>query len=248
MAISVYNTLQTYTATASSEATGYTDDNLSVRSIKRSWRSGALPITNATIVFNLGADVQTYGLLVWDTNIPASGIVAAHSEDNISYSNFSTVTIAKNAGNRRYALIDTSGAGTKQYLKLTITAAAGSTSDGANYAEIGRVCIFRAVNTYCFTYPLNIATTRPGIYNEYLNGVPSVASTGANYSTLDLTSEGTYGAYDYDALAALLVASPCAVDTALYGTFLVEDVSNSYSKTMDSYLYSTYTLNVRECV
>ena len=95
MAISVYNTLQTYTATASSEATGYTDDNLSVRSIKRSWRSGALPITNATIVFNLGADVQTYGLLVWDTNIPASGIVAAHSEDNISYSNFSTVTIAK---------------------------------------------------------------------------------------------------------------------------------------------------------
>jgi hypothetical protein len=248
----IYHTVLAYTPTASSEATGYPGTNLSLRSVRRSWRSqslaGASPMT---ITMDLGSGVAMAACLVWDTNIHEDGIVAAHSDNGSDWTALAAVTVEQNAAGRRYALIPVNV--TRRYLKLTISAGtSGSpdypTSDSADYAEIGRIVILSTSATYPFTNPLVTASQYPAVVNSLLNGRRSVATTGEIYAEITLQSSGyDYGDYDFDTLRAKLVTGPVLIDLDCYGAFLVEESSSQFGRQFEE-LRGDYTFEVREVV
>jgi hypothetical protein len=249
----IYHTLLGYTPTASSEATGYPDSNLPLRSVRRSWRSNALTDSPSpspmTITMDLASSRAMAACLVWDTNIHEDGIVAAHSDNGSAWTTLATVTVEQNAAGRRYALIPVNV--TKRYLKLTISAGtSGSpdypTSDSADYAEIGRIVILSTSATYPFTNPLVAASQYPAVENSLLNGRRSVATTGEPYAEITLQSSGyDYGDYDFDTLRAKLVTGPVLIDLDCYGAFLVEESSSQFGRQFTE-LRGEYTFEVRE--
>ena len=227
MTTTAYHTLRSYTPTASAEASGYPDDNLALRPVRRSWRSGALSGSPWTVKLDLGSALATTAILVWDTNIPASGIVAAHSDDYIAFTNLATVTVGANSAGRRYALIPT--AVTKRYFRLTITAA--STSDGANYVEIGRVAIFASSGVYAFTNPLSVNTTYHSVRSTLLNGRVVTAYTGEPYAEITMVSNGfNYGTYAQDTLRELFATGPVGLDLDCFGAFLAEEGNDQFQR------------------
>lgn len=244
----IYHTLLTYTATASSEATGYEDDNLSLRSVRREWRSGTLPLTDATIKLNLGSAITPAALLIWDTNILTSGsgnsIAAAYSTNDSSYTSLAAVSIIKNAAGRRAALIPV--AQSCQYLKLTYSAA--TTYDSANYASIGRIAVMTTKVTACFSKPFNFERQYPNVNAQLLNGRNAIAGTGEAYSTFSLTTQDDLGDTDYQVIFEKLVAGPCVLDAgSSLGAFLIE--SNDWRMNSSISLpLEENTLNVMEVV
>jgi hypothetical protein len=228
----IYHTLLAYTATSSSEATGYTDDNLSLRSVRREWRSGTLPLTDATIILNLGSSKVPAALLIWGTNILTSGsgnsIAADYSTNGTDYSALGTVTIIKNAAGRRAALIPV--AQTAQYLKLTYSAA--TTYDSMTYASIGRIVVMTTKITACFSKPFNFTRQIPNVSQQLVNGRPAIVETGEGYATFSLTTQDDFGDVDYQTVFEKLAAGPCVLDAGTsLGAFLIEssDWKISYS-------------------
>ena len=247
MSLTVYHTLAAYTATASAEATGYEDDNLSLRSVRRSWRSNALSNSPWTIVFNLGSALATTGILVWDTNILADGIAVHHSPDNSNWTALgSTVTITTNIAGRRAAIIPTGI--TKQYWRLTITSA--TTTDGADYAEIGRVVVTTASTTIPGeSWPLQVNVQRPQASADLMNGRRPVASTGESYAEISLpskyllTTENPHTAVDWARLGPIVVNFG-----TLFGVALLEDVSDNSSRSYDNVYVGNFEYTFREVV
>ena len=235
----IYDTLVSYFPTASAEASGYPDDNLSHVSVRRSWRSNALSNSPWTVTLNLGAATATAGIIVWDTNIPASGIAVHHSPDNSNWTALSgTLTVAENAGGRRVLMIATGL--TKQYWRLTITAA--STSDGADYVEVGRIAVFANSGSYPVTNPLDMPTIRPGVNQRLLNGQYSFAETGEEYVELTISVDGwAYGTYDMEALRRKFMAGPCVTHFETFGPFLVtltsESTGRAFNNTTGAYSF-----------
>ncbi len=219
----VYANLMSYTATASSEITSYEDDNLSLRSVRREWRSGTLPLTDATIILDLGSTKIPAALFIWDTNMLTSGsgnsIAASYSTNGTDYSALGTVTIIKNAASRRASLIPV--AQLCRYIKLTYSAA--TTNSGVTYARIGRIVVMTTKITACYSKPFNFTRRFPNSPIELVNGRPAIVGTGENYCVFSLTSQDDFGDVDYQALFRRMVTGQCVLDAgATLGSFLVE--------------------------
>lgn len=244
----VYHTLISYTATASSEATNYEDDNLSLRPVRREWRSGTLPLTGATIVLDLGSSLTPAAMLIWDTNILTSGsgnsIIAEYSTNNSSYTALGTVTIVKNAAGRRAALIPV--AQTARYLRLTYSAA--TTYDSMTYASIGRIAVMTTKVSACFAKPFSFERQIPNVSQQLLNGRASTVETGEGYATFSLTTQDNYGDVDFQTLFEKLVAGPCILDAgSSLGSFLIESTNWQIGVAI-SFPLEENTLSVREVV
>lgn len=219
----VYHTLLTYSATASSEATGYEDGNLSLRSVRREWRSGALPLTDATIILDLGSAKTPAAMLIWDTNLLTSGsgnsVAASYGTNGTDYSALGTVTIIKNAAGRRASLIPV--AQSCRYLKLTYSAA--TTYDSMAYTSIGRIVVLTTKVTACYSKPFAFTRRFPNVVTELVNGRNTIVGTGENYSVFSLTTQDDFGDVDYQSLFEKMVAGPCVLDAgSTLGSFLIE--------------------------
>lgn len=219
----IYHSLISYTATASSEATGYEDDNLSLRSVRREWRSGTLPLTSATIKLDFGSSLTPAALLIWDTNLLTSGtgnsITAEYSTDDAAYSSLGTVSIIKNASSRRASLIPV--AQVCRYIKITYSAS--TTYDSMTYASIGRIVVMRTKVTACYSKPFDFTRRFPNVASELLNGRNPIAGTGEHYSVFNLKTQDDFGDTDYQILFEKMVAGPCILDAgSSLGAFLIE--------------------------
>lgn len=219
----IYHTLANYTATASSEATGYEDGNLSLRSVRREWRSSTLPLVGATIKLVFSSTITPSAILIWDTNMLTSGtgnsIAAAYSTNDSDYTSLAAVSIIKNAAGRRAALIPVAQA--CQYVRLTYSAA--TTYDSAAYASIGRIAVMMTKVAACFSKPFNFERQYPNVSSQLPNRRNAIAGTGEAFSTLSLTTQDDYGDVDYQVIFEKLVAGPCVLDAGSYlGAFLIE--------------------------
>lgn len=243
----VYHTLKSYTATASAEATGYEDGNLSLRSVRRSWRSTALSNGPFTISLDLDSAVAVAAILLWDTNVVTEWVKVEHSANNSDWTTLDAdAAVTANTVGRRSCLI-VAGV-TKQYWKLTLTAS--SSYDSADYLEIGRLCVFGSTLTLPSEgWPLNIQTIHPQAAADWVNGRRAVVSTGEPFAELSFPSQYLITTEDPQAIVNAWRAGPVALDLgSRFGVYLVEDVSDTTQRDYDNVYTGSFQFTVREVV
>lgn len=243
----VYHTLKSYTATASAEATGYEDDNLSLRPVRRSWRSTALSNGPFTISLDLVSAVAVAAILIWDTNIVTELVKVEHSANNSDWTELDPhAAVNTNVAGRRSFLI-VAGV-TKRYWKLTLTAS--SSYDGADYLEIGRLCVMgSSVTLPSEGWPLNVNTVHPQVSNDLPNGRRPVASTGEEYAELSFPSQYLVPTEDPHVILNAMRAGPVILDLgSRFGVFLVEDVSDTTQRSYNNVYVGDFQFTVREVV
>lgn len=255
MSATIYHSLIAYTPSADSEAVGYPDDNLSLRPVRRPWRSD--PLTDSpspspvTISLEMVSSQTVAGIIIWDTNVADDGIELEYSTNGSSWSTAIAVTVAANAAGRRYGMLALNV--TAKYLRLTVYGdntgtPSYPTSDDANNLEIGRICIFAETLTMPFTNPLSVSTQYPSSRTDLVNGRKATVSTGEPFTEITLTSSGfPYRTYAYDDLRSALQSGPVALDTECYGVFLVEESNEQFDRSFEE-LRGSYTFQVREVV
>ena len=255
MPATAYHSLIAYTSSANSEATGYPDDNLLLRSVRRSWRSDALTDSPSpspvTITLDTGSSQTIAAILVWDTNVAEDGIDLEYSTNGSTWATEVNLPVLINAAGRRYGLLALNV--TARYLRLTVYGdntgtPSYPTSDSADYLEIGRIVLLSESLVMPFTNPLSAPTQYPAARHDLLNGRRSVAYTGEPFAEITLLSANfPYGTYAYDDLRVALQAGPVALDTECYGVFLVEESNEQFDRSFEEQRGS-YTFQVREVV
>lgn len=243
----VYHTLKTYTATASAEATGYEDGNLSLRAVRRPWRSTALSNGPFTISLDLASAVAVAAILLWNTNIVTEYVKIEHSTNNSDWTTLDAdAAITANIGGRRSCLM-VAGL-TKRYWKLTLTAS--SSYDGADYLEIGRLCVFgSSLSLPSEGWPLNVQTVHPQYTVDLANGRRAIVSSGESYAELSFPSQYLITTEDPQAIITACRAGPVCMNLgSRFGVFLVEDVDDRTQRGYDNVHVGNFEFSLREVV
>lgn len=174
----IHNSLQTFTPSASTAATGYAASNVTDTQTRKPWRSTVT--TESFIKFDCGASITPGSVCLQDCNFASATVT--YSADDISYFSAGTLTTYADASGRRKGSLEFSN--TCRYIKITIPA--GTPTDSAAYFSIGAAYVFKTITT-ADTSPsagLTQELVYPQASYDLANGRSVTAGLGAQYTML----------------------------------------------------------------
>jgi len=234
----------TYTASASTAASGYPATNLAIHSIGRPWRSTVTTAT--TVTLDMGSSKTPAGMMLQDCNFASCTVHT--SPDNSTWTLLGTMTLAAD-GNGRYKGL-TALAVAHRYTRVSI--ASGTPTDGAAYFRIGAAYMWLSVATFRNpNYGLKISYLKPQVRNNLPNGMAASVSVGNNYAVLSGEVSGAPGD-DVAALVRLARAGVVGLDlelpSQLWINFPIEEKEERQEQTTQNYGNWPVGITLREVV
>lgn len=174
----IHNSAQSYTATASTSATGYPATNVAFTQTRKPWRSTVT--TESWLKLDFGSSITPASVCLQDCNFASATVT--YSADDISYSSAGTLTTYADASGRRKGNLEFANA--CRYVKITTPA--GTPTDSAAYFSVGAVYAFLTVTEA--DMPPSAGLTHEIVYPQasydLANGRTVRAELGAQYTMI----------------------------------------------------------------